>query len=134
MTRKEALKYFKHLALLMIFALPVLVVLNLFVFEPANISGGLQIFLDVVIGLIIVIIVEMIIRKIKKNKEEKRKRFEEQLKLKAKEEKKRKRAERNNKTNQQLSNSGKNEDTKDKVINISEANIEINDKETKEDK
>lgn len=134
MTRKEALKYFKHLALLMIFALPVLVLLNLFVFEPANISGGLQIFLDVVIGLIIVIIVEMIIRKIKKNKEEKRKRFEEQLKLKAKEEKKRKMAERNNKTNQQLSNLGKNEDTKDKVINISEANIEINNIETKEDK
>lgn len=69
MTRKEFLKTFKHLCLLMLCALPILIILNMFCFN--GLSNGLVIFLDVLIGGVVVIVVELIIRHIKKNKQNK---------------------------------------------------------------
>lgn len=70
MTRKEFAKYFKHLLLLMLITMPVLVVLNVFCFK--NLSRALVIFLDVVIGLVIILTMEYIIYVIKKRKENKK--------------------------------------------------------------
>lgn len=70
MSRKEALKYLKHLALLMLSSIPLLLVLDMFCFK--NMADGLIIFLDVVIGLVWVFLVEQIITCIKKAKDKKR--------------------------------------------------------------
>ena len=69
MSRKEALKYLKHLALLMLSSIPLLLVLDMFCFK--NMADGLIIFLDVVIGLVWVFLVEQIITCIKKAKDKK---------------------------------------------------------------
>ena len=72
MNRKEALKLMKHFLLVMLTAVPLLIVLNLFCFASLN-NNALVIFLDVVIGLAWVVVIEVIIAKIKrvrdKNKE-----------------------------------------------------------------
>lgn len=68
MTRKEFLKYFKHLLLLMVICLPVLIVLNMFAFKGIA-NDALIVFLDVVIALVMIFIIELTISKIKKDKE-----------------------------------------------------------------
>lgn len=67
MTRKEALKFLKHLMLMMLTSVPLLIVLDVFCFKSLN--DGLVIFLDVVISLVWVLVLEMIINKIKKSKD-----------------------------------------------------------------
>ena len=67
MTRKELLKLFKHLCLLMLCALPVLILLDMYCFK--NLNNGLVIFLNVIIGLAIIVVLELIIYAIKGKKE-----------------------------------------------------------------
>lgn len=73
MTRKEAVKYLKHLFLLLLTAVPLIVVLDLFIFK--DLPSPLTVFLNVVIGLIWIILVEFLITKIKKLKQEKKERL-----------------------------------------------------------
>lgn len=70
MTRKEAIKYLKHLGLLLLTAIPLILVLDLFCFNNIK-SSGLVIFLNVIIGLVWIILFEIIITKIKKSKQQK---------------------------------------------------------------
>ena len=67
MSRKEFLKLFKHLLLVMLFTLPVVWVLNEFAFK--NLKSGLVIFLDVLISGVLIIGIELILMAIKKRKE-----------------------------------------------------------------
>ena len=70
MSRKEALKYLKHLALMMLSSIPLLLVLDMFCFN--NLPSGWVIFLDVIIGLVWVFVIERIITSIKKAKDKKK--------------------------------------------------------------
>ncbi len=70
MTRKEGVKYLKHLGLLLLTAIPLILILDLFCFK--NLQSGLVIFLNVVIGLVWIIVLEIIITKVKKSKQSKK--------------------------------------------------------------
>lgn len=70
MTRKEGVKYLKHLGLLLLTAIPLILILDLFCFK--NLQRGLVIFLNVVIGLVWIIVLEIIITKVKKSKQSKK--------------------------------------------------------------
>ena len=73
MTRKEGVKYLKHRGLLLLTAIPLILILDLFCFK--NLQSGLVIFLNVVIGLVWIIVLEIIITKVKKSKQSKKEKF-----------------------------------------------------------
>ncbi len=75
MTRKETIKYLKHLCLLLLTAIPLILILDLFCFKNLQ-SSGLVIFLNVVIGLVWIILVEIIISKIKKSRQSKKEKLD----------------------------------------------------------